>query len=330
MLAVWAAISLAGEAAPAQQVQMNPGLAALLRYFELRVSSGRIAAHSPHRDRKLESQASNNERRERLSVTLSGDATTVSYELAASDWQISFEILDGKEVLIRREAKDPKASLPLVFHQPPSGPVSLRLGEGAVEREFVAENFWRLLVAEPEACRDLMALLELLKPNWRLAETAKAAERSLYDSVRAMSGADQENLRRLVGELASGKFARRQAAERDLRAQGRDALPFLMSIDWRRLDAEQRFRLQSLFHELSGGGADDTPERIALWLIRDPKLWLRLLEREDESHRRIALQQLERLLSRRLAFDPAADEATRRRQLDALKKGSRELGVESR
>lgn len=324
ILAVWAAFSLAAATACGQQSPVNPGLAPLLRYFELRVNAGRITARSPHRDRKLESQASNtdaqgNIRRERLSITLSGDATTIGYQQTVSDWQLSLEILDGKEVSIRREAKNADACVPLVFHQPPVGPLLLRLGEGADQREFVADNVWRLLVANPEACSEFAPLLELLKPNWHLAETAEAAERSLFASVRAMAEADQTRLRRLVGELASDKFARRQAAERSLRDAGRKALPFLMSIDWRRLDAEQRFRLERLFRELSGGGVDDTPERVALWLIRDPKLWLKLLERDDESLRRLALEQLERLLGRRLAFDPAADATTRLKQINALR-----------
>ena len=321
MLAVWTAILPLSGTARAQQVQMNPGLTPLLRYFELRISSGRIAARSAHKDRKLESQASNNDRRERLSITLSGDATTISYELATSEWQISFEVLDGKEVVLRRQSKDHAVLAPLVFHQPVAGPLSLRVGEGAVEQTYQADNLWRLLAAEPEVCsRHLTPLIELLKPDWHLAETAQAAEQALYAAVRTMSGADQTELRTLVNELASPKFARRQAAERNLRAIGRDALPFLMSIDWRQLDAEQRFRLQTMFHELSGGGEADTPERIALWLIRDPQLWLQLLARDDESHRRLALEQLERLLGRKLPFDPAADETVRRGQLEALQK----------
>jgi hypothetical protein len=322
-LAVWAALSLAAGAARGQEAQVNPGLAPLLRYFELGVHAGRIRAASPHRDRKLESQAANtdgqgNTRRERLSVTLSGEATTVSYQQSVSDWHLSIEILDGKEVSIRRESKNAEACMPLVFHQPAVGPLSLRLGEGAELREFVADNLWRLLVSEPEACSEFSPLLELLKPNWNLAATAQAAEQALYASVRAMAATDQTRLRRLVGELASDKFARRQAADRSLRAAGRDALPSLMSIDWRRLDAEQRFRLGRLFRDLSGDGVDDTPERVALGLIHAPKLWLKLLERDDESHRRLALEQLERLLGRRLAFDPAADATTRLKQLAAL------------
>ncbi len=323
ILAVWAALSLAAAPACGQEAPVNPGLAPLLRYFQLGVHAGRIRASSPHRDRKLESQASNtdaqgNTRRERLSVTLSGEATTISYQQSVSDCQWSVEILDGKEVSLRRESKNADVCLPLVFHQPAVGPLSLRIGEGAESREFAAENLWRLLVSEPEACSQFAPLLELLKPNWHLAETAQAAEQSLYASVRAMAAADQTGLRRLVGQLASDKFARRQAAERSLRRAGRDALPFLMSIDWRRLDAEQRFRLGRLFRDLSGDGVDDTPERVALGLIRDPMLWLKLLERADESHRRLALEQLERLLERRLVFDPAADATTRLEQLAAL------------
>ena len=338
-LAVWGVVSLDAGDAAAQPAPMNPGLTPLLRYFELSVVSGRIAATSPHRDRKLESQSAGKDRRERLSATLSADATTISYEQTTSDWQLSFEVIDGKEVAIRRQSKDNDALAPLVFHQPASGPISLRIGEGAKEQVYEAGNLWRLLVAEPEICRQqLIPLVELLKPDWNLGQTALAAEQSLFDSVRFMESGNLESWQALVEQLGDPKFSRRQAADRELRAQGRGAALFLMSIDWRLLDAEQQSRIRAMFDDLPGagskapvgGGHADAPDRIALWLVRDPRVWLKLLQRDDEDQRRLAVAQLQRLSSARIAFDPAAAPDVREAQLHSLREELLESGVLTR
>jgi hypothetical protein len=339
LLAVWGVVSHGASAALGQQAPLNPGLTPLLRYFELRVVSGRIVATSPHRDRRLESQSSGKDRRERLSATLSGDATTVSYEQTTTDWQLSFEVIDGAEVVLRRQSKEKDALKPLVFHQPQSGPISLRIGEGPEEQVYEAGNLWRLLVAEPEICREqLIPLVELLKPDWKLNQTALAAEQALYDSVRIMESGNLESWQALVRQLGDSKFSRRQAADRELRAQGRGAALFLMSIDWRPLDAEQQSRVRAMFDDrpsggqpaLTGGAHADAPERIALWLVRDPRVWLKLLERDDEDQRRLAVAQLQRLLSAPLAFDPAAAPSVRDVQLAALRRELLDSGALTR
>jgi hypothetical protein len=111
-----------------------------------------------------------------------------------------------------------------------------------------------------------------------------------------------------------------------------------MSIDWRLLDAEQQSRIRAMFDDLPGagskapvgGGHADAPDRIALWLVRDPRVWLKLLQRDDEDQRRLAVAQLQRLSSARIAFDPAAAPDVREAQLHSLREELLESGVLTR
>ena len=321
MLVVSGVFSSTGSDVRAQQVRLNPGLTQMLRYFSLDVVSGRIVASSPHRDRKLESQSTGKDRRERLSITLSGEATSISYELSVGDVRVGYEVVDGAEVTVSRRGKGAEEDSFLEFHQPKSGPISLCVGEGEKEKTYHAGDLWQLLAAEPALCRErLTPLLRLLKPEWRLDHIVLEAERSLYESAKLLQNADLAEWRRLINDLGDPKFSKRQAADRRLRTFGRAAALFLISIDWRRLDAEQESRIRAIFHELSGGDRADTPDRVALFLARDPHVWLRLLETGEAAERRLALEQLERLLSIRIAFDPAGDQALRETQLAALRR----------
>lgn len=320
-LAVWAGASLVGETARAQQLQVNPGLAPMLRYFALDVVSGRIVAASLQHDRKLESQSTGKDRRERLSITLAGAATSVSYELVVGEVQVGYEIVDGAEVTVSRRGKGAGDVSFVEFHQPRTGAVSLRIGEGERQAVYEAANLWRLLAAEPELCRQRLApLLELLKPDWRLSQTALDAEQSLYESAKQLTSAPVADWRRWVDDLGDEKYSKRQAADRQLRGLGRGGALFLMSIDWRRLDAEQQSRIRTIFHDLSGAERADTPEQVALYLVREPHAWLRLLESDDMPQRRLALEYLERLVNIKLAFDPAGEKAQRDEQLAALRR----------
>ena len=324
-MAVWAGVSLVGEAARAQQLQqplqVSPGLTPMLRYFALDVVSGRIVAFSPTHDRKLESQSTGKDRRERLSITLGGAATSVSYELVVGEVQVGYEIVDGAEVTASRRDKGAADGAFVEFHQPRTGAVSLRIGEGEREAVYEAANLWRLLAAEPELCRRRLApLLELLKPDWRLSQTALDAEQSLYESAKLLTSAPLADWRRWVDELGDEKYSKRQAADRQLRGLGRGGALFLMSIDSRGLDAEQQSRIRTIFQDLSGGQRADTPERVAFFLVREPYAWLRLLESDDLAQRRLALGYLERLAGPKLAFDAAGEKAQRDEQLAALRR----------
>ena len=58
---------------------------------------------------------------------------------------------------------------------------------------------------------------------------------------------------------------------------------YLQSIDVDDFDAERRERIERLLESLSTT-ADDVPQRIAMWLVDDPTIWLAILgERQDRT-----------------------------------------------
>jgi hypothetical protein len=93
----------------------------------------------------------------------------------------------------------------------------------------------------------------------------------------------------------------------------------LQSIDVNELDAERRECIERLLDSLSTT-ADDMPERMALWLIDDPTIWLAILASDKLEHRRAAHEQLEKLLAMKIDFDPAADVVVRGPQIEALRR----------
>jgi hypothetical protein len=73
-----------------------------------------------------------------------------------------------------------------------------------------------------------------------------------------------------------------------------------------------------------GDGDEDTAENAVMWLAGDPQVWYTLLGREELVKRKVAKEQLERLLAEPVEFDPAADMETRQEQLEAVRE---QIGV---
>lgn len=163
----------------------------------------------------------------------------------------------------------------------------------------------------------MVPLIEFLHPSWQLVAQATSLEETLFRRARLGDRADRRQWAAWVDDLASPQFARRNAAERQLREQGPVVLPFLEHLDPSRLDAEQAYRLRALVDALSVD-SQDSGERVAVWLVEDELVWLALLDREDASKRRTALKQLETLTGHPIAFDVDAVPEVRRAQLEAL------------
>ncbi len=71
-------------------------------------------------------------------------------------------------------------------------------------------------------------------------------------------------------------------------------MAYLKTLPLETLDAERRSRVERLLDSLSST-ADDTPGRIAVWLIDDATVWTTVLNSDDAEHRRVAKEQLEKL-----------------------------------
>lgn len=324
-LVVWLALLMVAFSAHPQWVaaepplQMNPGLANQLRYFQLAVVSGRIAINSPHSGRRMEAKHRDANRQESLTLTLAAAYSAIHYELSMPESQLTIEI-NGDGVAIRRQVGTQASQLPLDFDQPASGPLTLAVGPEEDRRVFRAATLWHLFLAEPDLCRNELApLLQLLRPDWSLAETATRIEEALLRSAEARRTPDRDAWLSLVQDLSDPKYSRRQAAARKLRNYGSEILPFLTTLDRRKLDAEQWYRVRTLIASLAGGNEYDVPERTAPWLAGDPRVWHWLIARDEASKRKLAAEQLGRLLGGRLEYDPAAEPEVRQAQWERLK-----------
>ena len=189
-----------------------------------------------------------------------------------------------------------------------------------MRRKVRGETLWYLLLAEPELCRQhLLPLLNMLRGDWRLVETAQAIESQM---LRIAAAYRPENIRRwsaLVANLASDRFLIRQAADRELRSDGTTVIPFLQSLNRHHLDLEQSSRIASIV-ESQSDSAEDTPEQEACRLMDNQRLWLVLLGRPQESTRGVAARQLAFLLGTdSIAFDPGAAAPVRKTQMEALR-----------
>jgi hypothetical protein len=123
----------------------------------------------------------------------------------------------------------------------------------------------------------------------------------------------------LVEQLADIQFGARQEADRQLREIGTGALPYLRSLDFSALDAEQQFRVRRIVATFADAAQEDVPVQVARRLLSDPQVWLSLLTRDDAQQRAAACDHLSQLLGEPIEFDPAADAAVRERQLAALR-----------
>lgn len=323
-----AATALAQQPGEAE-LALNPNIAARLRWVQFDVVNGRIVGSSSHYGTNVSSTTSNplTGGREKLTVDITTGLPGIRYEMTNTREELAIELVEGDQLSIRRTRKENSPVVSLAFQQATGQSLSLTLGDGKEQRVLRADSLWQLLIAHPADCRKhLLPVLEVLRPNWHLATTATALEEALLRRTGLQTKNDRQTWAVLVDELKSDRFISREAADRKLRAAGYGVLAFLQNLDRQALDAEQRSRVREIIDSLSGQQADSV-ERTVISLAADPRIWLALLDREPESKRRQAALQLSALLGEPIEFDPAADEATRKLQLDALH--ARILGLKS-
>ncbi len=258
---------------------------------------------------------------EELEVFLGGNGRAkLAFTRTTPSERLSYEFSENGDVAIARKPLG-QASFPAVeFSQSEEKGVCLALGEGGGRREFHAKNLWRLLICRPEECGEhLIPLLDLLRPDWNLAATVQQIEEKLLAAAQTDSDANRGRWAELVEQLGDDRFARREAADRALRAGGASALAYLLQLDATSLDAEQQFRVQRIIGALSGNQDDDSPDEAAAAMARDPAVWLALLARPKVETRRIAARQLASLLDGPIDVDPAADPDSQKERREAIR-----------
>ncbi|HEV2970122.1 MAG TPA: hypothetical protein VGY55_09035 [Pirellulales bacterium] len=261
-------------------------------------------------------------RREKLQLSTNADQdATIQYELAAGGEQLTVEVLEGQQFTIAlRPTPDAKTGPAIEFCQPKDGMLTLSVSDRGLIRQLKGPSLWHLLLAEPELCRrHLLPLLAMFRPDWRLAETAQSIEAQMLRTAAEYRPENLQSWGALVADLASDHFADRQRAERELRAAAPTVIPYLRSLDHRRLDFEQWSRVQQLVNPADTDD-EDRSDAVANELMSDHRAWLILLDRADLGSRQAAAGQLSFLFGESIQFDPTAAENVRRRQLESLQR----------
>ena len=179
---------------------------------------------------------------------------------------------------------------------------------------------------EPKICQShVYPVLDLLRPQWQIGRKAAQIEAALVKHAADDRPKDRQQWAELVKDLGGDQPAKRDAAERRLRAGGAAALAYLQQLDPADLNAEQQVRIRRVLRAHprkkveSQPKGDDTPEQAARLLAGDPSIWLALLSRPDAAARHAAAKRLETLLGRPIEVDPAAEPASQKAARDALR-----------
>jgi hypothetical protein len=185
---------------------------------------------------------------------------------------------------------------------------------------FRTRNLWQLLLTQPNECQQyLVPLLEMLRPNWNLAETTTRVEERLLQEANGDGDASRVRWAGLVTQLGDESFAKREAADRALRTGNASAIAYLRQLDISHLDTEQQFRINRILEAMAVQNGDDSVEQVAATLATDPALWLALLGRPEPSTRRTAARELAKLLGQAIPVDPAADPGSQKDKRDQLR-----------
>jgi hypothetical protein len=287
---------------------------------KFRVLSGRVSFEGA-RGNFQPPPVKSNEREEQLSIVISDDGDTAfSYQWSDKKKQLAIDVSSVSNVRIRYSNKDGDAQPPMEFNQPLKGETTLKIGPEGKQKIYSAPGLWHLMLAYPaETKQYLTPLLELLRPNWKLSESAAIIEKELLSKTLRDAKSDRKQWTALVEQLGNDSFAKRQAADRALRAADPVVMHFLEQLDFGRLDAEQQFRVSRIVKSLNDRLGDDSPDRIASWLAGDASVWLILLGRPEPDERRYAAAQLSEMLGEPIPVDPEAEPSTQKKQMEQLR-----------
>ncbi len=316
LLGLLCSAAMAAESLPATPLLRR---AADNRWLLPQVVAGRITVGGS-RLGNYSSRSSSSGKSEELSVRFNNAQRSMTYTCSTPREQLSVKIVSGDRISIAHSGKGDAKIVPVRFEQGPREPISLTLGRDDEEQVYRASTLWQLLLAHPQECRQhLVPLLDLLRPDWKLAETAAAMEAELLRAASTGQLPDRGRWAALVDQLADERFSEREAADRELRAAGRVVVGYLRGLDFGRLDAEQQFRVRRIIQWLSEQAGEDTAESFTPQVIGNPEIWLILLSRKEESTRRLAARQLGTILGEPIGFDPGAEPGAREAQLEALR-----------
>ena len=286
---------------------------------ELAIASGRIVSPGGRQLGNGGWTSSSGSTHEELSSSGTGESTSLRYQRTSPQEDFSLSLDSAGHFRFRRHVKESSAG-PVELVQTPGDPLVLSVGPQDHQQVYRGATLWHLAATQPDLCQThVYPVLELLRPQWQLAQLAARVETQLLRLTADDRQQERQRWDILVAQLADERFGRRDAADRGLRAGGGAALAYLKQLDLRRLEPEQQFRIRRILHSAGPPRNDDTPEQAAGLLAGDPAVWLALAARPDPSIRQTAVQRLTALLGETIHIDPAADPATQKPARDALR-----------
>lgn len=227
-----------------------------------------------------------------LAPACAADKPEVHYELTTPTERIEVAIERGVRFRITREPRGEATFAAVVLDQPATGRLVMRVGKGDNVRQVAAATFWHLAILEPAICADaIFPALETQRADWKLARQAESLRAELTAAATQPTALDAERCRKLMTQLTSTRFADRRIAERELRALGPAALPYLRELDRGALNRESKWVVREWEVDLARYDAD-TPLRVTSWLAADREIWLRLLADGEPDERTAAAQWL--------------------------------------
>jgi len=258
--------------------------------------------------------------KETISVNNTNGRPTLKYERTTPNEKFTLDVAAGDKVAIGRVPRGKSSFTAVEFQESPNEEITLTLGTGDHRQVFRAADLWRLAIAQPKECREhLFPLLDLLRPDWKIATMVARVETSLLARAGEDVTADRARWAALVEQLGNDQFTKREAADRALRAGAASALSYLRQLDFDRLDAEQQFRVRRIICALAGKSEDDSTDEVAASLARDSTVWLALLGRPELAVRQTAARQLAALLGEPIGVDPAAEPDTQKAKRERLR-----------
>jgi hypothetical protein len=298
-----------------QYTQSNPP------FFRFRIAEGRITFAC----RNLTSFQNRHNygigKKEAINLGNENGRSTLRYERTTPNEQFTVNVAGSSDkVTIGRTPLGKSAFTAVEFQQSPVEKTTLTLGAGDHRRVLQAADFWQLAIVQPKECREhLFPLLDLLRPDWKTAAMAARVEACLLARAREDATADRARWAALVEQLGDDQFTKREAADRALRAGAASALNYLRQLDFKRLDAEQQFRVSRIIRKLAGKSEDDSADAVAASLLHEPAVWLALLDRPEKATRQTAARQLAGLLGEPIDVDPAAEPNTQKAKRERLR-----------
>jgi hypothetical protein len=325
-IALFVALSVSAAAATGLGQEQLPGtLFSKCGAVRIEFILGRLTVIPQHRGqvRLTKPPQATEDLTESLFVNNDDASPVVRYQFTDERRTIELEIINYREVNLLVQRKQASGSVwTTEFRQPLQGDIEVRfsLDEPVHCQAIKAPTFWHLMLADRgELCEaELVPVLELLRPDWHIADLTERLETGLFQAALSQPLVSRRYLSELVAQLDSTQFQKRQTADSQLRSFGPCALPFLESLPRQNLSGEQRIRIDRIRRSIAGV-ATDTPERTAEWLGDDEQVWFALLKHNDPQRRHLATIRLNAMRSQSLEFDPYGDEKYRQEQLAELK-----------